>query len=85
MGLNIKNDRVHALAKQAALAAGTTQTGAIEQALIEFLQRLAAERDPAGPSVDQLVDAMHARITTDVRAKAYATAEALYDDRGLPR
>ena len=33
MGLNIQNERVHALARQAAAATGRTQTGAIELAL----------------------------------------------------
>lgn len=38
MSLNIKNDRVHALAREAARVTGKTQTGVIEEALERLLE-----------------------------------------------
>lgn len=40
MGLNIKNERVCALAREVAARSGQTQTGAIESALEAYLRRL---------------------------------------------
>lgn len=45
MGLNIKNDAVHRLAKQVADETGTSMTTAIELALREKLERLDMGRD----------------------------------------
>lgn len=47
MALNIKNERVHALAREAAQLTGKTQTSAIEQALEELLARHSAEQGKA--------------------------------------
>jgi len=38
MSLNIKNERVHELAREAARVTGKTQTGAIEEALVKLLK-----------------------------------------------
>jgi len=38
MSLNIKNERVHELAREAARVTGKTQTGAIEEALVKLLE-----------------------------------------------
>lgn len=89
MGLNIKNERVHDLARQAAEVTGKSQTGAIEEALTRLL-------------ADHGVDAAQRRIAAKVDvirgiALAYEAAagdpgreirrvEDLYDDAtGLPR
>lgn len=59
MGLNIKNDRVHALAREAARRTGKTQTGAIEEAL----ERLLREYGGDGPAVVERrrrIDVIHA-------------------------
>ena len=45
MGLNIKSEAVHRLAKQVADETGTTMTGAIETALREKLGRLRDEKE----------------------------------------
>ncbi len=45
MGLNIKSEAVHKLARKVAAETGTTMTGAIENALEEKLERLARRRD----------------------------------------
>ena len=65
MGLNIKNERVHELARQAAAATGKTQTDAIEEALTRLLadydidpdeRRLAAKADRVHSIVRAYVD-----------------------------
>lgn len=86
MGLNIKNERVHQLAKRAARATGTTQTGAIEQALVEYLERIESESRATeqDDELDRLLADMHRRVRAAGRAKGYAAMAALYDDKGLP-
>jgi len=39
MGLNIKNERVHDLARRAARVTGLSQTSVIEEALVDLLQK----------------------------------------------
>lgn len=89
MGLNIKNERVHALAKRAAEVTGKTQTGAIEEALERLLK--AREVDPEAAGLHSRIEAVWEVI------KAYRdmpgdedreirTVEDLFDDAsGLPR
>lgn len=89
MGLNIKNERVHALAREAARVTGKSQTSAIEEAL-ELLLR---ERglDPDGPSARRKVDAVR-ELAQDYRhdvgdaERVILSVEDLFDDAtGLPR
>ncbi|MBX7069681.1 MAG: type II toxin-antitoxin system VapB family antitoxin, partial [Microthrixaceae bacterium] len=47
MGLNIKNEYVHELARRAATATGKTQTGAIEEALERLLAAYGADPQEA--------------------------------------
>lgn len=88
MGLNIKNERVHALAREAARLRGTTQTGAIEEAL-EMLLR-AHGVDPRERRARIRIDTAHRVIDAYARLPtsepAIRRVEDLYDDRsGLPR
>lgn len=46
MGLNIKNERVHELARRAAAATGMSQTRAIEEALTKLLESLGEDANP---------------------------------------
>ena len=57
MGLNIKNERVHRLAREAARVTGRTQTGAIEEALVKLLREYDVDSDQArtGPVVDRVL------------------------------
>ncbi|MFT4166688.1 MAG: type II toxin-antitoxin system VapB family antitoxin [Microlunatus sp.] len=58
MSLNIKNERVHALAREAARATGKTQTGAIEEALERLLEEY---RDgPVTADRRRRLDSVHA-------------------------
>ena len=89
MGLNIKNERVHDLARQAARVTGKSQTGAIEEALVRLLQEYDA--DPTSARTAAKVDLVRGVVAAyladpgnDVRE--IARVEDLYDDTtGLPR
>ncbi len=89
MSLNIKNERVHELAREAARVTGKTQTGAIEEALMRLLehygenpQALAEERRRG--RIDRIlaeIDALPVDPNREIR-----TIEDLYDpETGLPR
>lgn len=86
MSLNIKNEHVHDLAREAARRTGKSQTSVIEEALEKLLADLEHERRREG-----LVDDLMA-IATDFQARAAAAGDGplssdwLYDDEtGLPR
>ena len=92
MSLNIKNERVHALAREAAAITGRTQTGAIEEALRRLLEDYGA--DPAQARRDRkIADVL--RIVAEYASlpvvevsvgDSVRHVEDLYDDEmGLPR
>jgi antitoxin VapB len=88
VGLNIKNQRVHELAREAARLRGTTQTGAIEEALEMLLRAHGA--DPASRRAQAKIDTAHHIIEAYAHLPANEPAirrvEDLYDDSsGLPR
>ena len=89
MSLNIKNERVHELAREAARVTGKTQTGAIEEALVKLLKEYG--EDPARLAeqhrlarIDQILAEIDALpITPNLEI---ITIEDLYDpETGLPR
>jgi len=84
MGLNIKNEHVHDLARQAARLTGMSQTGVIEAALERYLADLT---QPAAATrlarVHEILADVDRRLTDGDRA-ALGTDD-LYDDAGLPR
>ncbi len=88
MGLNIKNERVHQLAKRAARTLGTSQTRAIEIAL----ERLLAESGDDAVQVERLRREREvAALVTELHEEARRTRpgpimrpEDLYDATGLP-
>ncbi|KRA29796.1 MULTISPECIES: type II toxin-antitoxin system VapB family antitoxin [unclassified Nocardioides] len=89
MSLNIKNERVHALARQAARVTGKTQTSAIEEALVKLLAEYGV--DPVEAERQRKLDVIH-QIQLRVAALPQATGDDrilsdddLYDrDTGLP-
>ena len=91
MALNIKNEHVHALAREAARRTGLTQTSVLERALEEFLARLPDAEDAdelrireRRAKVDEVLREMHALITDEDRAAVRRFMEEMYDDHGLP-
>ncbi|MDE9364704.1 type II toxin-antitoxin system VapB family antitoxin [Luteipulveratus sp. YIM 133132] len=81
MGLNIKNERVHALAQEAARRTGQTQTGVIETALERLLAGLGPEGVGGGARIDVLLSEVQRRVAVE----GPLVSEGLYDDAGLPR
>lgn len=88
MSLNIKNERVHALARRAAEVTGKTQTGAIEEALRRLLA--AYDQDPDLADRESRIRVVQ-RIAAEYRAdethanRGIADPNDLYDEVGLPR
>lgn len=86
MGMNIKNEHVHMLAKTAAARTGLTQTGVIERALEDYLSRL--DPDPETiladrlEAMDRVVVEFSKDLTPDQRRKL--STDDLYDRDGLP-
>ena len=60
MGLNIENERVHALAREAARVTGKSQTSAIEEALVLLLDHYGTSTEDSDRQrdgeTDQLLD-----------------------------
>ena len=85
MGLNIKNEKACALARELADLTGETMTGAISVALSERLEREKKQRD-----VEARIDAMMAigeRCAKLMGPGPSSTeiGDFLYDERGLPK
>ncbi|WP_370289028.1 type II toxin-antitoxin system VapB family antitoxin [Nocardioides sp.] len=87
MSLNIKNERVHALAREAARITGKSQTSVIEEALVRLLADLGD--DPAAVQLQHRLDLVDA-ITLEwqqlpERSGGIRDEHDLYDDTtGLP-
>jgi antitoxin VapB len=88
VSLNIKNERVHALAREAARVRGTTQTAAIAEALEMLLQAHGADPEAArvGAKVEAARRIVEAYAQAPSRPPSITRVEDLYDDdSGLPR
>jgi antitoxin VapB len=88
MSLNIKNQRVHDLARTAAAATGRTQTGAIEEALELLLAQYG--KDAAHAALDSrrtkaaaIIKRFNGRPNDG--PLAVRTIDELFDESGLPR
>jgi antitoxin VapB len=84
LGLNIKNDETHRLARELAKLTGESMTEAVTEAVRERLARL--RRDRAGGLADRLLKIGRdcaARLKEPYRSVDHA--DLLYDERGLPR
>lgn len=84
MGLNIKNDHVHALAREAARRTGQSQTSVIQSALEQLL--LTLDQNAAGGAPDRISHILRDFDTTlTAEDRAAMTTDELYDELGLPR
>lgn len=79
MSLNIKNERVHALAREAARLTGKNQTSVIEEALEKLLAELSHAKETQRRH--DLIRAIQADLAS---TPAGITIEDLYDEDGLP-
>ncbi|UUZ45981.1 type II toxin-antitoxin system VapB family antitoxin [Janibacter limosus] len=89
MAMNIKNERVHELAREAARRTGSTQTSAPEAAPGAVPVRLREQDAHSGPQAKlvrarALVDQIHASMADEDRAAMRADLEMMYDEEGLP-
>lgn len=92
MSLNIKNEQVHALAREAARRTGRTQTSVVETALEQFIASLDTAEGTAESELSRRRDRT-ARILAEVdelltsedREAMRQTMDDLYDDLGLPK
>ncbi|MFF3222635.1 type II toxin-antitoxin system VapB family antitoxin [Nocardia suismassiliense] len=84
--MNIKNEKVHALVREAAERTGMSQTSVVEEALKRMLKELDAEREAARQTrkarLWEIVADIDARMTPETRT--LLTTDDLYDDQGLP-
>jgi antitoxin VapB len=85
MGLNIKNERVHQLAREAASRTGLSQTSVIETALLQYLRSLDDDKDAKRRRVDEILAMFDAHLTDEDRAAMGRDLDDLYDEAGLPR
>jgi antitoxin VapB len=77
---------VHQLAREAAQRSGLSQTGVIEEALLQYLRSLDDEQEAKRRRVDEILATFDARLTDEDRAEMRAFMNDLYDDEtGLPR
>lgn len=89
MAMNIKNERVHALAREAARRSGGTQTSALEAALEQYLQTLgdegsASEAEDKLARAKRIVVEMRDSLTDEDRDAMRADLDEMYDEQGLP-
>ncbi|HRW19379.1 MAG TPA: type II toxin-antitoxin system VapB family antitoxin [Dermatophilaceae bacterium] len=87
MALNIKNERVCRLAKQAAELTGQSQVSALEQALealIADVQR-DRERERRVRLTRELIEEGRGTVTDEDREWTRRFMEEMYDEDGLPR
>ncbi|KRF18907.1 hypothetical protein ASG90_03185 [Nocardioides sp. Soil797] len=86
MSLNIKNDRVHRLAREAAQVTGLSQTAAVEQGLELLLDKFDAR--PAETDRKRRLDVLTSTALAwqpDTDADKLQEIDELYDDHtGLP-
>lgn len=89
MAMNIKNERVHELAREAARRTGTTQTSALEAALEQYLETLGELDAASGAEVRlararDVVDLMRTSMSDADREAMRTDVEEMYDEHGLP-
>lgn len=88
MGLNIKNERTHALARELAALTGESQTSAVEDALRRRIEEVRSGEEASRSVVEEIMaisaDFQYA-LTPDQYTALRHAGDDLYDDFGLPR
>lgn len=88
MSLDIKNERVHQVAREAASLTGRSQTSIIELALERLIAQVRAESDETARQarIDALWHDIDSRPLPDgAREATRRDMEDMYDELGLPR
>lgn len=85
MGLNIKNERTHALVRELADLTGRTQSSAVEAAVERMLADERA-RVPSGTETrDARIDGLLDRLWASGSIDLVGAEDEIYDAEGLPR
>ncbi len=84
MSMNIKSERVHALAKEAAARTGQSQTRVVQIALARLLHELDRQSAPADPKRTASEIAADFQRRLKAKPDVELSADWLYDSRGLP-
>ncbi|WP_109507500.1 type II toxin-antitoxin system VapB family antitoxin [Nocardioides speluncae] len=86
MSMNIKSERVHELAREAARRTGQSQTSVVEEALRKLLADLERNDEEAARRrrLHQLFEEAREQVTDEDRAAAKKFMDELYDENGLP-
>ena len=86
MGMNIKNDDVHALARDLASQEHTSVTRAVAIALQEALDRrhAGAGIEERHARVNAVLDRMRTQLRESSGPSLHEISDTLYDERGLP-
>ena len=83
MGLNIKNERTHALVRELATLTGVSQTEAVEQAVRARLAELNAENEEQARF--ERIMAIAREMAPGLREAGVLSTDFLYDENGLPK
>lgn len=83
--MNIKNETVHALAREAAERSGLSQTSVVEAALRQYLSGLPQPATAVSRAdvVRQRVAEFNLALSDDDRRHMREAADGLYDEEGL--
>ena len=81
--MNIKNERVHEMVREAARRTGRSQTSVVEAALEAYLAGLDSTRDARAERLREILADFDDLLTDTDRAAM--TTDELYDEAGLPR
>lgn len=86
MSLNIKNERVHELAREAARLTGKSQTAVIAEALEKYVAEVSGvgERAARRHRLDVVFAEIQATVTDADRAATKKVMDEMYDENGLP-
>lgn len=84
MAINIKNERVCELVREAASRTGQPQVSVLEAALTRYLADLVADEPSRSDRVEEILARIDASLTAKDKATMRATMDGLYDERGLP-
>jgi hypothetical protein len=85
MGMNIKNEETHALARQLAALDNTSITEAVSTALREALLHRHALGSARIERARDTLELMRAQLAASPGPSLHEVNASLYDDHGLPR
>lgn len=85
MGMNIKNENTHALARELAALEQATVTDAVSTALREALARRRSAGSSRRDRVMDLLRRMREHLGKTEGLSLHVVSETLYDEHGLPR